>query len=45
MDDGLPLWPKPVRIRRPEGLLTPEETDLRERLQAQRHPNEQIRGQ
>lgn len=38
-DDGLPLRPKPVRIRRPEDLLTPEEIDLRERLQAQPHPN------
>jgi hypothetical protein len=27
--------PKPVRIRRPDDSLTPEEADLRERLQAQ----------
>lgn len=33
-DDGLPLRPKPVRIRRPEDPLSPEEIDLRERLQA-----------
>ncbi|MEU5166388.1 hypothetical protein [Streptomyces mutomycini] len=32
-DDGLPMRPKPVRIRRPEDQLTPEEIDLRERLQ------------
>lgn len=38
-DDDLPLRPKPVRIRRPEDPLTPEEIDLRERLQAQPHPN------
>ncbi|MFJ5840716.1 recombinase family protein [Streptomyces shenzhenensis] len=38
-DDDLPLRPKPVRIRRPEGPLTPEEIDLRDRLQAQPHPN------
>ncbi|SFH19010.1 recombinase family protein [Streptomyces mirabilis] len=30
-DDGLTLWPKSVRIRRPEGPLAPEEIDLRER--------------
>ncbi|MGP3637131.1 recombinase family protein [Streptomyces sp. 24-1644] len=33
--DGLPLRPKPVRIRRPGDPLTSEEIDLRERLQAQ----------
>ncbi|MGW3746799.1 hypothetical protein ACWD62_41365 [Streptomyces sp. NPDC005146] len=35
--------PKPVRIRRPGAPLTPEEIDLRERLQAQPHPNTEIR--
>lgn len=39
VDDSLPLRPKPVRIRRPEDPLTAEEIDLRERLQAQPHPN------
>jgi DNA invertase Pin-like site-specific DNA recombinase len=40
VDDGLPLRPKPARIRRPEDdPLTPEEIDLRERLQSQPHPN------
>jgi hypothetical protein len=34
-DDGLPIRPKPVRIRHPDDPLTPEEADLRERLQAQ----------
>ena len=43
MDDGLPLRPKPVRIRWPEDPLTPEEIDLRERLQAQPHPNAEMR--
>lgn len=38
-DDGLPLRPKPVRIRRPEDPLTLEEIDLRQRLQTQPHPN------
>ncbi|MFD4794765.1 hypothetical protein [Streptomyces anulatus] len=38
-DDGLPLGPKPARVRRPEDPLTPEGIDLRERLQAQPHPN------
>ncbi|MEU9057193.1 hypothetical protein AB0D37_43740 [Streptomyces sp. NPDC048384] len=33
-DDGLPLRPKPVRIRQPEDPMTAEEIDLRERLQA-----------
>jgi hypothetical protein len=42
-DDGLPLRPKPVRIRRPEDPLTPEEIGLRERLQAQPHPNAELR--
>ena len=39
VDDGLPLRPKPVRVRRPEDPLTPEGIELRERLQAQPHPN------
>ncbi|MGS2648623.1 hypothetical protein [Streptosporangium sp. LJ11] len=43
-DDGLPLRPKPVRIRRPGDPLTPEEIDLRERLQAQPHPDTEIRS-
>lgn len=34
-DVGLPTRPKPARIRRPGDPLTPEEADLRERLQAQ----------
>ncbi|MFJ5221213.1 hypothetical protein ACIP98_42270 [Streptomyces sp. NPDC088354] len=38
-DDGLPLRPKLVRIYRPEDPLTPEEINLRERLQAQPHLN------
>ncbi|MGX1914826.1 hypothetical protein ACWIID_39305 [Streptomyces phaeochromogenes] len=33
-DDGLPMRPKPVRIRRPGDPLTSEEIELRERLQA-----------
>ncbi|MER0241342.1 hypothetical protein AAHZ94_04755 [Streptomyces sp. HSW2009] len=37
-DDDAPLWAKPARIRRPEDPLTPEEIDLRERLQAQPPP-------
>jgi hypothetical protein len=41
-DDGLPLRLKPVRIRRLEGPLTPEEINLRERLQAQHHPNAEM---
>ncbi|MFG3474595.1 hypothetical protein ACGF3K_04895 [Streptomyces sp. NPDC047980] len=44
-DDGPPLHPKPVRIRRPGNPLTPEEIDLRERLQAQPHPNAEIHSQ
>ncbi|MFJ4526415.1 recombinase family protein [Streptomyces sp. NPDC088810] len=43
VDDGLPLRPKPVRIRRPEDPLTAEETDLRDRLQSQPHPNTELR--
>lgn len=43
-DDDLPLRPKPVRIRQPEDPLTPEELDLRQRLQAQPHPNAEIRS-
>jgi DNA invertase Pin-like site-specific DNA recombinase len=39
VDDGLPHRPKPVRIRRPEDPLTPEEIDLCQRLQTQPHPN------
>ncbi|MFJ1811254.1 MULTISPECIES: hypothetical protein [unclassified Streptomyces] len=34
-DDGLPMKHKPVRIRRPDYPLTPEEISLRQRLQAQ----------
>ncbi|MFC1232771.1 MULTISPECIES: hypothetical protein [Streptomyces] len=41
--DGLPLRPKPVRIRRPGEPLAAEEIDLRERLQAQPHPNAELR--
>ncbi|MGW0960790.1 hypothetical protein ACWD4K_17525 [Streptomyces gelaticus] len=33
----------PVRIRQPEDPLTAEEIDLRERLQAQPHPNAETR--
>jgi len=40
-DDGLPLRPRPARIRRPEYPLIPEEIDLRQRLQSQPHPNTQ----
>jgi hypothetical protein len=43
VDDGLPLRPKPVRIRRPEDPLTAEEIDLRDRLQSQPHPNAEMR--
>jgi hypothetical protein len=43
VDDGLPLRPKPVRIRRPEDPLTAEEIDLRDRLQLQPHPNTEMR--
>ncbi|WP_433685449.1 hypothetical protein [Nocardia sp. CA-119907] len=38
-DDGLPLRPKPARIHRPVEPMTPEEIDLRNRLQTQ------VRGQ
>lgn len=34
-DVGLPIRPKPVRIPHADDPLTPEEADLRERLQAQ----------
>jgi hypothetical protein len=44
VDDGLPLRPKPARIRRPEDPLTAEEIDPRERLQAQPHPNAETRS-
>lgn len=42
-DDGLPIRPKPVRIRHPDDPLTPEEVDLRGRLQAQvlQHPQDE----
>lgn len=43
VDDGLPRRPKPVHIRRPEDPLTAEEIDLRERLQAQPHPDREMR--
>ncbi|MFJ4953018.1 hypothetical protein [Streptomyces sp. NPDC088760] len=43
VDDGLPLRPKPVRIRRPKDPLTAEEIDLRDRLQSQPHPNTEMR--
>ncbi|MFJ5721064.1 hypothetical protein [Streptomyces sp. NPDC093149] len=39
-----PLRPKPVRIRRPEDPLTPEEIDPCERLQAQPHPDAETRS-
>lgn len=45
VDDGLPLMPTAVRIRRPEDPLTAQEIDLRERLQSQPHPNGEIRSQ
>ncbi|MFD9321282.1 hypothetical protein ACFWDQ_27070 [Streptomyces sp. NPDC060053] len=44
MDDGLPLRPKPTRIRQPEDPLTAEEVELRERFQAQPHPNAETRS-
>ncbi|GGT68558.1 hypothetical protein GCM10010207_79080 [Streptomyces atratus] len=44
VDDGLPLRPKPTRIRQPEDPLTAEEVELRERLQAQPHPNAETRS-
>ncbi|MGX6744362.1 hypothetical protein [Streptomyces xantholiticus] len=43
VDEGLPLRPKPVRIRRPGEPLTAEEIELREGLQAQPHPNAELR--
>jgi hypothetical protein len=43
VDDGLTLRPEPVHIRQPEDPLTAEEIDLRERLQAQPHPNAEMR--
>ncbi|MFG2895190.1 recombinase family protein [Streptomyces sp. NPDC048248] len=43
VDDDLPMLPKPVRIRRPGEPLTAEEIELRERLQAQPHPNAEMR--
>ncbi|MEU9056696.1 recombinase family protein [Streptomyces sp. NPDC048384] len=43
VDAGLPLRPKPVRIRRPEDPLTAEEIELRDRLHSQPHPNTEMR--
>ncbi|GAA2587124.1 hypothetical protein GCM10010424_38000 [Streptomyces lienomycini] len=43
--DGLSLRPKPVRIRRPEDPLAPEEINLRERLQAQPPPQRRATAQ
>ncbi|MFD3874852.1 recombinase family protein [Streptomyces sp. NPDC058623] len=43
VDDGLPLRPKPARIRRPEEPLSAEEIDLRDRLQSKPHPNAEMR--
>ncbi|MFD5147748.1 recombinase family protein [Streptomyces sp. NPDC058401] len=43
-DDGLPLRPKPVRVRYPGDPLTPEEIELRERLRSQAHPNAEVRS-
>ncbi|MGW0582698.1 hypothetical protein ACWD25_43825, partial [Streptomyces sp. NPDC002920] len=43
VDDGLPLRPKPARIRRAEDPLAAEEIDLRDRLQFQPHPNAEMR--
>lgn len=42
VDDGLPLRPRPVRIRRPGGPLTAEEIELRE--QPQPHPDAETAG-
>ncbi|MFJ3926309.1 hypothetical protein [Streptomyces sp. NPDC090022] len=42
-DDGVPMRPKPVRLRRPGEPLTAEEIELRERLQAQPHPTAELR--
>ncbi|WP_257017119.1 hypothetical protein [Streptomyces sp. Ag82_O1-15] len=36
--DDIPR-PRRVRVRRPDGALTAEEADLRQRLQTQPHPN------
>ncbi|MGW6650305.1 hypothetical protein AMK23_35815 [Streptomyces sp. CB02130] len=46
VDDRLPLRPKPVRSRRPEGSFTAAEIVLRKRLQAQTqaHPKTEIRS-
>jgi hypothetical protein len=44
VDDCLPLRPKPTRIRQPQDPLTAEEVELRERLQAQPHPNAETRS-
>ncbi|MET9037718.1 hypothetical protein [Streptomyces mirabilis] len=43
VDDGLPMRPKPARIRRAGEPLSAEEIELRERLQAQPHPNVELR--
>jgi DNA invertase Pin-like site-specific DNA recombinase len=43
VNDGLPLRPKPVRIRRPGEPLKAEEIALRNWLQAQPHPNAELR--
>lgn len=37
--------PRRVRIRRPDDPLTPEEADLRQRLQTQPHPNSETATQ
>ncbi|MER7190657.1 hypothetical protein [Streptomyces flaveolus] len=39
-----PPRPKPTRIRQPEDPLTAEEAELRERFQAQPHPNAETRS-
>ncbi|MFG1967292.1 hypothetical protein [Nonomuraea sp. NPDC049028] len=43
VDEILPLRPKAVRIRRPGEPLKAEEIELRERPQAQPHPNTELR--
>ncbi|MBV7674249.1 hypothetical protein STHAL_32915 [Streptomyces halstedii] len=43
VDEGLPLRPTPVRIRRAGEPLAAEEIELRERLQAQPRPNAETR--
>ncbi|MCX5398668.1 recombinase family protein [Streptomyces sp. NBC_00102] len=43
VDDGLPLRPKPARIRRAEDPLTAEKIELRDQLQSQPHPNAEMR--